>query len=185
MTRLTSDRLLLGLLTLLLAACGADHHAQQVIAAYKTAVEHKDTAALTRLTGQNMQASLDDHEMDRDDSAIVADAVLQHAFRKVTTSRGVLYLGWLKRDNSYLFPLLVGEPDALNQFRRKRDFPRQSTNDWRISILSHSPIGIVEKDAKRVPIEQALAKLDDQILIAYFFEGSTDAKNAVDQAIHP
>src|SRR5258705_13520376 len=90
--RLTALVLLFGTVS-----CGARHHAQTVLAAYKTAVQQNDIPAFVRLADPNMRALIErDQTESKEGTVALIDTVTTNPVRVVTTPKGVVYLGWAR-----------------------------------------------------------------------------------------
>ncbi|SRR6266446_2585600 len=182
MTR-SRTRPCLVLLPLLFAGCGAEHHADQVIAAYRSAIQHNDLAAYARLAAPNLRASVDAGDIKQEDTFFLLDAVLKQRIRTITTRHAVIYLGWEKHTGraNTLWPLLVGDGTALRHFgARTNNLPPEST-DWQVS-MAYSPewaVAHVDNPSEQARVTTAIQHIDEALLTAWLLEGNDDARKAI------
>ena len=173
----------LALLFACLAGCGTEHHADQVLTAYRSAIQHHDLAAYARLAAPNLRASVDAGDIKQEDTFFLMDAVLTQRIRTITTRHAVIYLGWEKHTGraNTLWPILVGEGTALRHFgARTTDLPPEST-EWQVS-MAYSPewaVAHVDNPSEQARVTTAIQHIDEALLTAWLLEGNEDARNAI------
>ena len=177
------SRTRLALLTLLLASCGAEHHADQVLTAYRSALQHHDLAAYARLAAPNLRASVDAGDIKQEDTFFLLDAVLTQRVRTITTRHAVIYLGWEKHTGraNTLWPVLVGEATALRHFGARTTALPPETTDWQVS-MAYSPewaVAHVDNSSEQARITAAIEHIDEALLTAWLLEGNEDARKAI------
>jgi hypothetical protein len=185
-------RLLIALLTVALTGCGARHHAQTVLAAYKTAVQQNDIPAFVRLADPNTRALIErDQTESKEGTVALIDTVTTNPVRIVTTPKGVVYLGWARdtcaRCEWNLMPVVVGEGRAISKSSGLADYPgTNETTDWQVQAIAHAEdwrLAHVWKPADEAAVNTALATIDDTLLATWFFEGSSDARREILQRL--
>ncbi len=188
-------RLLLTLLALCLAGCGARHHANSVLAAYKTAVAQNDVPAFVRLAEPNMRALIErDAGLLKEDTVAFIDTITANPVRVVTSPKGVVYLGW-ERERSpcrgscgwNLMPLVVGEGRSISKYSELAESAgTNETTDWQVSALTGREswrLAGVRNANDQAAINKALATVSDDLLRAWFFEGSIDARRSISASL--
>lgn len=172
------------LLSIIMLGCTNEHRAQQTIAAYQKAIQNNDAAGFARLASANERTMINEQYFKRDDTFWFIDAITKNTVRTIRTKNAVAYLGWVPGRESQLFPLLVGEGNALRYYGALHDYP-PGTADWQVSMIASGAWAIVvaRDAAEKARIESALAKLDDQQFTAWFFEGNNDAGKAIQAAL--
>lgn len=154
-----------------------------VITAYRTAVAQNDVSTMSRLTSANMRAFLDERYFTRQKSVDCIDALQQNTVRTIRTPRGVAYMGWVKDGNEYLYALLVGEPDAVNQYAALRNYPAEPSKEWQVSMICSPPFAALAENqpgfGNRLVATERLKDVPEELLIACLFEGSKEAKDAL------
>ena len=180
---MTGSRTRLVLLTLLVDGCDAEHHADQVLTAYRSAIQHNDLAAYARLAAPNLRASVDAGDLKQEDTFFLLDAVLKQRIRTITTRHAVIYLGWEKHTGraNTLWPILVGDGTALRHFgARTNNLPPEST-DWQVG-MAYGPewaVAHVDNPGEQARVTTAIQHIDETLLTAWLVEGNEDARKAI------
>jgi hypothetical protein len=167
------------LFPLILTACGADHRARNLIAQYKVAVEKHDIPLMVKLSDPNMRASIERGNLRQDAVLACIDGILQHPVRVVGDGRGIVYLGWVPAQPEMftLTQVVVGEGRTITKYSALRDSPGGSdTTDWQVSVMGEDEWALLR-------FAQALAKVDDSLLKAWYFDGSYDAKHELKRLV--
>jgi len=168
------------LISVLLAACSADHRARTLLKEYAAAAEKNDLPVLVRLSDPNMRALIERGYEKQDYPAEVIQQILPHPVRVVRHARGIAYIGWVGGD---LVPIVVGEGRTISKYSNWVEHASvNDTTDWQVSILDPGMLNAFicrMKNADPAPYNAALMQIDDALLRAWLFEGSLDAKHEI------
>jgi len=158
-----------------------------VLVEYQLAVQHDDIPAFVRLADPNMRALIERGSLRKDDTASFIDTVAGQPVRVVRTPKGVVYLGWLRqhcaRCEWNLVAVVVGEGRSISKYSELSESAGTNfTTDWQVSVLAgHESwrLAHVWNATDEAPVNAALAKIDDALLAAWYFEGSIDARHDI------
>jgi hypothetical protein len=183
-------RLLITLLAVAFTGCGAEHHAQSVLAAYKAAVTNNDIPAYVRLAEPNMRALIEREELRKDATVKFIDTITTRPQRVVRTAQGVAYLGWVREQCGTcewnLMAVVVGEGRAISKHAQLRSVAVNETTEWQVSALAgHETwrLAHVWKENDEAAVNTALAGIDDRLLATWYFEGSSDAQREIQRRL--
>lgn len=180
------------LLTLSVQAGEARRRAQEVAVTYMLAVQHNDIPTFVRLAEPNMRALIEREELRKNATVTFIDTVGGSPVRVIETAKGVVYFGWERTAlpcgatcGWNLMPLVVGEGRAICQYAELADRPRTTdTKEWQVSALAGEEswrLAYVRNEAAEAAINAKLAAIDEKLLIAWYFEGSIDARRAIER----
>jgi hypothetical protein len=180
------------LLTLSVQAGQARQRAQTVLVPFILALQHNDIPTIVRLAEPNMRALIDRDDLDKYATSMFIDSVAGAPVRVVESSRGVVYFGWERTTNPCgttcgwnLMPLVVGEGRAICKYTRLAENPQTTdTREWQVSALHGKEswrLAHVRQQAGEAAYNARLATIDEQLLIAWYFDGSNDARRAIER----
>jgi hypothetical protein len=180
------------ILALLANGCrNEDRRARQVIAEYRAAVQQNDISTVVRLADPNMRALIERNTMRQETVNEFLDAILQQPVRVVRAKQGIVYFGWVpvpagyELEQAILAPVVVGEGRSISKYSALRESTgTNETTDWQVSVMGGEwVLAVVRLTNERAPIEAALSTIDEQLLIAWYFEGSLDAKHEIERQL--
>jgi len=165
-----------------LLACGADHRARTLLKEYAAAAEKNDIPVLVRLSDPNMRALIERGYEKQDYPVEAIRQILPQPVRIVRHARGIAYIGWVGND---LIPIVVGEGRTISKYSSLvENAGVNDTTDWQVAIIDPGMLGagIARANSSRpdpAPYNAALMNIDDALLRAWFFEGSSDARREI------
>jgi hypothetical protein len=86
------------------------------------------------------------------------------------------YNGWA------LMQLLIGEGRVIGPYAQLTTNPPNTSGDWQVSMIcagSAWSVSWVRTPEQRAQVEQALAKIPDDLFATWYFKGSSDAQTAI------
>lgn len=185
---------LIGLLLpgLAVQAGQARQRAQAVLVPFILALQHDDIPTIVRLAEPNMRALIDRDDLDKFATSMFIDFVAGSPVRVVESPRGVVYFGWERTTNPCgttcgwnLMPVVVGEGRAICKYTRLAENPQTTdTREWLVSALHGKEnwrLAHVRKQADEATYNARLATIDERLLIAWYFDGSNDARRAIER----
>jgi len=185
--------LVASLLVALVARAGdAKRRAIAVGTAYMLAVQHNDIPTFVRLAEPNMRALIEREELRKEETVTFIDMIGGSPVRVIESAKGVVYFGWERTTNPCgascgwnLMPLVIGEGRAICKYTRLAENPQTTdTTEWQVSALHGKEswrLAHVRREADEQAFNAKLATIDERLLMAWYFEGSIDARRAIER----